>query len=89
VDNPRDKNGRQIMPGDTLKVFHYVGSRRKKYYMYKYVVTEYEDSLLLSHLTPKEEYYHLTKNGEVLQTYEVVQGYGDKGIHFEDREKVL
>jgi len=32
-----DKNGKEIHEFDVLKVFHYVGVRRKKHYMYKWV----------------------------------------------------
>jgi hypothetical protein len=30
-----DKHGREIMRGDILKVDHFIGARRKRYYMYK------------------------------------------------------
>lgn len=30
-----DKNGREIMRGDILKVWHFTGARRKRHYMYK------------------------------------------------------
>lgn len=30
-----DKHGIPIMPGDVLKVFHFVGARNKRHYMYK------------------------------------------------------
>lgn len=35
-----DKNGKQILVGDLLKVFHFIGSRRKKHYMYQVAVME-------------------------------------------------
>ena len=35
-----DKNGEQILEGDLLKVFHFIGVRRKKHYMYQVVVME-------------------------------------------------
>ena len=31
----RDKAGRHIHPGDVLKVFHFVGARRRRHYMYE------------------------------------------------------
>lgn len=34
----KDKNGVQFEEFDVLKVFHFVGARRKKYYMYKVVL---------------------------------------------------
>jgi len=33
-----DETGMIIYPGDCLKVFHFIGSRRKKYYLYKWVI---------------------------------------------------
>jgi hypothetical protein len=30
-----DKRGREIMRGDIVKVDHFIGARRKRYYMYK------------------------------------------------------
>ena len=32
-----DKNNQQIQELDLLKIFHFTGARRKKYYMYKWV----------------------------------------------------
>lgn len=32
-----DKKGREIKEFDLLKVFHFIGARRKKHYMYKWV----------------------------------------------------
>jgi hypothetical protein len=34
----RDERGREIEPGDVLKVFHFTGARRKRHYMYKQAV---------------------------------------------------
>lgn len=33
----KDKNGKVIHEFDVLKVFHFIGARRKKHYMYKWV----------------------------------------------------
>lgn len=30
-----DKNRRPVLVGDVLKVFHFIGARKKRYYMYK------------------------------------------------------
>ena len=32
-----DKNGKEIKEFSLLKVFHFTGARKKKYYMYKFV----------------------------------------------------
>ncbi len=45
-----DKNGYQIHKGDVLKVFHFIGRRNKKYYMYK-VVTEDAERLYATNVT--------------------------------------
>lgn len=37
VMNIYDKNGIPIFVGDTVKVFHFVGSRQQQFFMYKYV----------------------------------------------------
>lgn len=34
-----DKKGRLVEVGDVLKVYHFTGGRRKKYYMYKLVMS--------------------------------------------------
>ena len=82
-----DKTGRKIFTGDLLKVFHFTGARRKKYYMYKYVlgkkiVTSGYKYYKLSHLDPKESYYLILDGGSLLSDYEIVQGdrYEDRKI---------
>ena len=47
---PKDKNGREIEHGDVLKVFHFIGPRRKRFYMYK-VAIEIDGKMWGSHLT--------------------------------------
>ena len=83
-----DKNRRPLRVGDVLKVFHYIGARRKKYYMYKQVVGEiligghggaakvaYYD---VSHLNMSDkENYVIGKADGVLTRYEIVQGLDD------------
>ena len=90
-----DKTGRRIMVGDVLKVYHFTGERRKKYYMYKFVFdrkhwirTGY-DFLYISHLHPenlKSGYYECC-NGQKLDLVEIVQGYGENKVHYCDRPK--
>lgn len=78
---PKDKNGRTIQIGDVLKVFHFVDARKKRNYMYKYVlgVEQHADNdyLRISHLILDidEVYLVLAEDGLILQDYEIVQGY--------------
>ena len=83
-----DKHKREIKPGNVLKVFHFVGARRKRHYMYKQAV-EYRPHpnsehgyLKISHLsnvggvgpdTIGETYYLESADGRVLTDYEIVQ----------------
>lgn len=94
-----DKNRREIMVGDVLKVFHFTGARRKRYYMYKQVkcVTHLGENKLpyleIDHLGVKEEVYWERANGRVLDNYEIVQGFSggfgeDGNVSFEDRPKL-
>ena len=87
-----DKTGREIMVGDVLKVFHFIGARKKKYYMYKYVTDlkhfERYSMYIISHLgTDISKTFNLVATGKINSDIEIVQGYGSNGIHFEDRPK--
>ncbi len=42
-----DKNGKVIREFDVLKVFHFIGARRKKHYIYKWITG---DGLRFLHL---------------------------------------
>ena len=89
-----DKNYRPILVGDILKVFHFVGARRKKYYMYKQVVgfqpyhpnKFYQVSHLnMKNMNERDSNYPIRLSGERLEDIEIVQGaFGDH----EDREKM-
>lgn len=90
--NLYDKSGRQIMRGDILKVFHFVGARRKRHYMYKQAL----DTVMLGKNNPTpwlkishldlsdgmDAYYVEFEDGRVLEDYEIVQS---KDAAFEDR----
>ncbi|HKF95121.1 MAG TPA: hypothetical protein VKB96_11095 [Gammaproteobacteria bacterium] len=86
-----DKHGREIMIGDIIKVFHFIGARRKRHYMYKQVIREgvFSDEapyFILSHLSMNDsEYYHESKDGRLLSHYEIVQSID---AAFEDRPRV-
>lgn len=75
-----DKTGREIMQGDVLKVFHFVGRRRKRHFMYKQVVGErllgkdQNPYWRISHLNQRDdEGYLLAKDGTHYPDYEIVQ----------------
>jgi hypothetical protein len=75
-----DENGIPIFPGDTIRIFHFTSAtRRKKYYMYKFVVGSevHRDSLYLriSHLNLNGDSYLELLNGRVMTGWEIVQGY--------------
>ncbi len=91
--NLYDKNGRQIMRGDVLKVFHFVGARRKRHYMYKQALdtvmlgkTSPAPYLAISHLEMDGEHYHEREDGRVLRDYEIVQSV-DARLDERPREK--
>ena len=87
-----DKTGRRILVGDTLKVFHFVGARRKHHFMYKFVEGIKElgkdkmPLLVLSHLSVKPEHCYLQMDSRVHDDFEIVQGYGEDGLPFSQRE---
>lgn len=89
--NLRDKNGRQIERGDVLKVYHFTGPRRKRYFMYKHVMgtrtlgsgTEYA---VLDHLDLDGRHYLECCDGRSLPDVEIVQSVDAK---FEKRPRAL
>jgi hypothetical protein len=82
----QDQTGTTIKPGDILKVFHFIGARRKRHYMYKQAV-EYTrhprggPMLKISHLNrladePWEigkNFYYEVADGRRLDGYEIIQ----------------
>lgn len=79
-----DKRGIPIERGDIVKVFHFVGARRKRHYMYKQclgVMTISSGSryIAFSHLnfiedrTAKDGPYLILPDGGLLSDYEIVQ----------------
>lgn len=68
-----DKRGIEIEPGDILKVFHFVGARRKRYYMYKMAI-EVGGELYASHLdSPVIRANYPLWTGVNSEHYEIVQ----------------
>jgi hypothetical protein len=86
-----DKNGREIMPGDTLKVYHFTGARRKKHFMYKFVksVQPFKggECFVIDHLNLKEGLYFMPNDGFQHDEIEIVQGYGSDGTPFDQRKR--
>lgn len=96
-----DKNGRPIRVGDVLKVYHYIGARGKRNFMYKQVTRTqwlggYGNTskilyFFVSHLNLKPESisgdggYWLGMHEGQLSDYEIVQSI--KYDH-EDRDRV-
>lgn len=83
----KDKKGIPIINGDILKIFHFVGRRNKKHYMYKYVLSTNEPNNFykIAHLpsTPSEfgkSYYYLKDEDQIEDDYEIVQGYCEKQV---------
>ncbi len=79
------------MPGDVLKVFHFIGQRKKRNYMYK-ICFELNGMLRAAHahnvykegLSISNSYS--LKNQES-KNIEIVEGYFD-GIPFDERDRV-
>jgi len=89
-----DKKGIPIHVGDVLKVFHFIGARRKKYYMYKLVKHKTKggtrDFIDVSHLTtPEGALFRIFAHDQVVDTIEIVQGYApyNDGRSFESRPR--
>ena len=82
-----DKNGIPIKPFDVLKMFHFVGARRKKHYMYKWVF-ERDGYLYAHHLDRSGEQGAFFLSQDLLENTEIVQGYGPHGSDdYSDRSR--
>lgn len=92
-----DKRGIPIERGDLVKVFHFVGARRKKHYMYhqclgvQNIGTHGTPYMMFSHLNFVEDRlspdgpYHELPDGRVLLDYEIIQSIDCK---FEGRKRI-
>ena len=67
-----DKYGRVIEPYDILKVFHFIGARGKKHYIYKRVMEYAKDTdyLIIEHLSSEGWY---SPNKDMSPNIEIVQ----------------
>ena len=84
-----DKNSRPILIGDVLKVFHFIGKRNKKNFMYKQVVEfNSSTSYKCSHLDLKpKSYFTLQLDNRKHDSIEIVQSRTP--VDFEEREKII
>jgi hypothetical protein len=84
-----DKNGREILPGDTLKLYHFTGARRKKHFMYKFVkeIIHGKTAAFFSilHLDLAGGSYVMMDDGKRHDDIEIVQGFGTDGVVFDQR----
>ena len=54
-----DKKGVEIKPFSVIKIFHFIGARRKRHYMYKWVQVR-DGNLVALHLGDDSgDYFHL------------------------------
>jgi len=91
-----DKNGYPVCCGDVLRVFHFIGPRRKRFYMWKVVMENYKrrkgmvaaDIRELATLGADE--CHVC-DMEALGEFEIVDGMGGFGLrsydYFTERPK--
>lgn len=86
-----DKNNIPIYPGDLLKSFHFMGRRRKRYYLY-HVAVEREDGYM--EMVPVHELGLPPSGGRVWldqqygDTVEIIAGHGpDQCICFDERPR--
>lgn len=88
-----DKTGREILPFDVVKVFHFTDNRRKKHYMYKQAIgVKFFSSdvpfMEFSHLHKEPGTYVERMESKILDEYEIVQGFCDEFGPFYNRPKL-
>jgi hypothetical protein len=92
-----DKNGIPFAAGDVVKVFHFVGARRKRHYMYKQVMGDRtwpsgHTCWVFSHLNllppegPNGGFY-IARDGRHYLDYEIVQCCSRYPEHFSTRPR--
>lgn len=60
MDRFTDKNGNEFIDCDIVKVFHFVGARRKRHYMYKRIRHNDKGQICFEHLCdPLSDYVPL------------------------------
>lgn len=66
-----DKHGNELREFDVVKVYHFTGARRKKHYMYKWLIIK-QDELYALHLEGNSGDGYWIKN-ENIEKIELVQ----------------
>lgn len=87
-----DKKGYPVYEGDVLKVFHFIGQRNKKYFMYKVVIASPRGFLAfcISDLALKGRINAHSCPLDALGDFEIVQGYGPEPfVSWEDRPRQI
>ena len=87
-----DKNGIPILPGDTLKIYHYTDPRRReRRYMYKYVKGYSPSGVALEvlHLQPTGGSYWIMRDETTKADVEIVQGFEGvrDGLDYRSRKR--
>ncbi len=76
-----DEKGHEVVEGAVIRVFHFIGARRKRHYMYKQVSVSKGElyALHLGQLTPTEGRGYLLKHqadsAGLLKGHQVMQCY--------------
>jgi len=83
--------------GDVVKVFHFIGARRKRHYMYKQVVGERVwpsgfRCWIFSHLNLKQPEerdggFYIARDGRHYPEYQIVQCCSEYPAHFSTRTR--
>lgn len=78
----KDKHNREIQEFDLLKVFHFIGARNKKHYMYKWIKIDKQTGDLMGHsLDPTGHHFNLysvVNKNLVWESAEIVQSHDDR-----------
>lgn len=95
MKNLYDINKIPIFVGDVLKISHYTNSRRKKEFMYKWVIERklvrnkllFFEFFIISHLqTPNlndsKHIYRVVIDDSIYEGCEIIQGYGVDGENY-------
>ena len=75
-----DKHGKKLRELDVVKVFHFIGARRKRHYLYKWLLRNEKGELCLKHLdeldarlVPLDAVTETVEGRKVWTTAEVIQ----------------
>ena len=88
-----DKKGVPIYPGDLIRTPHFIGARRKQWYIYHTAVfiNGYMELIPTCHLQPDKAERgggRCMMSYDIIRNSEVIAGYGpDKYLNYTDRPK--